>query len=74
MITIGMIESFTKTPTANDTNAPSPSCNAPINAEALPAFLEKGARVKPAVLGFEIPKHPKNKNNINMVSYNPRRS
>src|SRR3970282_1092923 len=46
---------------------------APINAEALPAFLAKGASVSPAVLGLDIPKQARNKNSIAIVSYNPKR-
>ena len=46
---------------------------APINAEALPAFLAKGARVSPAVFGLVIPKHVRNKNNMPIVSYRPKR-
>ena len=74
MITIGTTELLTKTPTAKDTKAPKPSCIAPIKAEALPAFLEKGARVSPAVLGFEIPRQARNKNNITIVPYKPKTS
>ena len=70
--TIETIELCTKTPTVKDTNAPKPNCIAPINADALPAFLAKGARVSPAVFGLEIPKQDKNKNNITIVPYKPK--
>jgi hypothetical protein len=45
--------------------------NSTINADALPAFL-KMASVSPAVLGFDIPKQARNKNNRVMVSYKPK--
>lgn len=71
--TIGVMESFTKRLTPKEAKAPIPNCVAPIKAEALPVFLEKGASDNPAVLGFEIPKQARNKNSIAMVSYNPNR-
>lgn len=44
-----------KVPTAAADNAPNPICNAPIKAEALPAFLVKGAMHKAAELGKQKP-------------------
>ena len=71
MTTIGTAEFLTKIPTANEAKAPNPNCIAPIKADALPAFLEKGARVSPAVLGFDIPKQARNRNNMVIVPYKP---
>lgn len=66
--TMETMEFFTKTPTAKEAKAPKPNWMAPIKAEALPAFLVKGASVSPAVLGLDMPKQAKNKNSSAIVS------
>ena len=48
-----------------NTEIPAPK---PINAEAVPAFLSKGARVRAAVLGLAIPTQPSNPNRKIMVT------
>ncbi len=54
---------------AAEAKAPKPICNAPIKAEALPAFFENGAKESAEAFGLMKPKQPKN-NAINaMVVY-----
>ena len=52
---IGNKVSSCKVLTNTDQMAPQNICIKPIKAEALPAFLAKGARDNPAVFGLEIP-------------------
>ena len=51
--------------------APQPICKAPINAEALPAFLEKGAIERAEEFGKLKPKQHKKINIQPIVSYKP---
>ena len=68
--TIGTDDFVSKKPKSNEVKAPKPICTAPINAEALPAYLEKGASAKADVFGAVNPTQAKiiNKNIINSGS------
>ena len=66
---MGRTEFSGKKLTAKDAKAPKPICKAPINAEALPAFLEKGAKESAAAFGLINPRQLKNKAIKAMVLY-----
>lgn len=53
--------------------APIPNCIAPINAEAVPAFLEKGAKDNAELLGNANPCVLRKTQIKNIVEYKPRK-
>ena len=67
ILTIGNDERVSKKLTATDAIVPIPIWIAPINADALPAFLENGANDNADVLGLAIPKQLRNMNNRTIV-------
>jgi hypothetical protein len=69
--TIGTADLTSNILTPKEANAPNPICTAPINAEALPAFLLKGARDKAEVFGLVKPRQHRNKKSKIMVSTSP---
>ncbi|MNL78799.1 hypothetical protein D3C87_2052760 [compost metagenome] len=54
-----------------EAKAPKPICSAPIRAEALPAFREKGAKARAAALGLTMPTEDKNQKNIIIAPARP---
>ena len=69
--TIGVSVPLLNTLTPTDANAPTPICVAPNNAEALPAFLLKGASDNAAAFGLVNPRHAKKTNSSTIVYPNP---
>src|SRR5258708_38419772 len=59
IVIIGGAVPLLKAPMPTEANAPIPICIAPRRAEALPAFLEKGARDRAAALGLVKPRQAK---------------
>ena len=66
VMTIGKDVLVFRNPKSNDVMAPNPICTAPIKAEALPAYFEKGAKAIADVFGAVKPTHAKiiNKNKM----------
>ena len=69
--TIGVSVPLLNTLTPPDANAPTPICVAPNNAEALPAFLLKGASDNAAAFGLVNPRQAKKANSMTIVYPSP---
>ena len=70
---IGNAVPLVKTLTIPDVRAPTASCIAPINADAVPAFLLKGAIESADELGNTKPWQLKKRSIKNIVEYKPRK-
>jgi len=71
MDTIGTGDLISNILTPKEAIAPSPICTAPISAEALPAFLLKGASDRAEVLGLVKPRQHRNRKSNTTVAASP---
>src|SRR6202012_3745164 len=69
--TLGVEVPLLKALTPTEANAPIPICKAPSKAEALPAFLLKGASARAAAFGLVKPRQVKKRNRKKMVYPRP---
>lgn len=60
-----------KSPTPADASAPIPICRKPIKAEALPAFLPKGASASDVACGDKMPMHERKAKKRIIVASSP---
>src|SRR5690348_15774969 len=70
--TMGTAVLLKNKPTSAEATAPQPICNAPINAEAIPAPFVNGAIANAAELGNVNPWQLRNKKIRKIVEYKPR--
>ena len=71
MAAMGTALRLSKKLTLNEASAPRPNCIAPINADAVPAFLAKGASESAEAFGLVVPTQQSKINIIQMVPASP---